>query len=187
MYSVYYQIRCLIIANTKEEIGKKVNSITVSQSVLKNNNTNIYIVKTNNSRRSHYDIRRNAIRLDDRDYDSNNISSISNSISLAVNAVVINKENRFTYLLANYINKISIVSCVICIYLGDMVFLVFSMIFFIVCLIFKYVKLKKEIEILNNDIDIIKKEYKINDKDIEKLYNYSVIILYNGLSFNLLK
>ena len=41
-------------------------------------------------------------------------------------------------------------------------------------------------DILNKEIDNIKKEYKIRYTDIEKLYNYVSIILYNELSFNLL-
>lgn len=186
IYSIIYQTRCLLIYQDKELLDKKNNSITISQFLLKMNKTNIYLVKTNNSRRSHYDIKRNAIRLDDRDYDSNNISSISNSLSLAINAICINKGNRFYYLLAKYVNKISIILCIICIYLYDIVFLTFSMIIFIICLIFKYNKLKKEMDILNKEIDNIKKEYKLSDKDIEKLYNYVSIILYNELSFNLL-
>ena len=188
IYSVYYQTRCLIIKINNDVINsKKANSITIAQSVLKNNNTNIYLVKTNNSRRSHYDIKRNAIRLDDRDYDSNYISCISNSIALAINAVITNKGNRFIFLLFYYISKISIVLCLICIYLYDLVFLTFSMIFLLGTMIFKYINLKKEIEILNIEIDNIKKEYKINDEDIIKVYNSTATILYNELSFNLLK
>ena len=186
IYSIIYQFRCLLIYNNKRILNKKINSITISQLLLKNNNTNIYLVKTNNSRRSHYDIKRNAIRLDDRDYDSNNISSISNSIALSINAICINKENRFYYLLVKYINKISIILCVICIYLHDIVFLTFSITIFLICLIFKYNKLNNEMNILNKEIDNIKKEYKINEKDIKELYNYISIILYNELSFNLL-
>ena len=186
IYSIIYQFRCLLIYNNKRILNKKINSITISQLLLKNNNTNIYLVKTNNSRRSHYDIKRNAIRLDDRDYDSNNISSISNSIALSINAICINKGNRFYYLLVKYINKISIILCVICIYLHDIVFLTFSMTLFLICLIFKYNKLNNEMNILNKEIDNIKKEYKINEKDIKELYNYISIILYNELSFNLL-
>ena len=186
IYSIIYQFRCLLIYNNKRILNKKINSITISQLLLKNNNTNIYLVKTNNSRRSHYDIKRNAIRLDDRDYDSNNISSISNSIALSINAICINKGNRFYYLLVKYINKISIILCVICIYLHDIVFLTFSMTLFLICLIFKYNKLNNEMNILNKEIDNMKKEYKINEKDIKELYNYISIILYNELSFNLL-
>ena len=186
IYSIIYQFRCLFIYNNKRILNKKINSITISQLLLKNNNTNIYLVKTNNSRRSHYDIKRNAIRLDDRDYDSNNISSISNSIALSINAICINKGNRFYYLLVKYINKISIILCVICIYLHDIVFLTFSMTLFLICLIFKYNKLNNEMNILNKEIDNIKKEYKISEKDIKELYNYISIILYNELSFNLL-
>ena len=137
IYSIIYQTRCLLIYQDKELLDKKNNYITISQFLLKMNKTNIYLVKTNNSRRSHYDIKRNAIRLDDRDYDSNNISSISNSLSLAINAICINKGNRFYYLLAKYVNKISIILCIICIYLYDIVFLTFSMIIFIICLTFK--------------------------------------------------
>ena len=188
VYSLYYQFRYLLILNNKEEVNsKKTNSITIAQSILKNNKTNIYLVKTNNNRRSHYDIKRNAIRLDDRDYDSNTVSSIANSMALAIDAVVTNSGNRFIFLLVKYINKIAVLLCCICIYLLDGVFLTFGMIFLLACLVFKYINLKKSIDIINNDIDIIKKEYKINDKDIEKIYSYTVIILYNNLSFNLLK
>ena len=187
LYSVIYQIRCFIIRQKKDELGKKVNSIIVGQYVLKNNNTNIYLVKTNNNKRSHYDVKRNAIRLDDIDYDSNTFFSVANSIALAINAVSINKGNRFYFLLANYINKIAIVICIVCIYLHDLTFLMLGMIFFLGCLFFKYNNLKKEMDILNTEIDNIKKEYKINDKDIEKIYNYTSVILYNELSFNIFK
>ncbi len=189
LYSLFYQVYIFIleIKNNKHSLNK-TTSLTIIQNELKRSNVNIYTVKSSNNKRSYFDIRRNTIKLDDRDYDSNSLTSISRSFHMALDAIVINKTNSRVYsLLYKYLNKLFVLLFLVGIYFNAIDVMTVSLLGIIGILVFKFIEYVKKLNILNEDIDKIKKENKLSDIDTSKLYKMIVMYLYNDLSFNFFK
>lgn len=188
LYSIIYQVLSIIMLSKcrKIKMDNKITGLQVAQSLLKNNNINIYVVKT--EKRSHYDPKRNVIRLDNDDYNNNSLGAVINSIYLALNAININNyKNRFMFILAGYGYTISSAVCLLGLLFRDIDAMAIGLVFMIIILIFKYQQSSKEVDIYNDSIDKIKKEYKLKDEDIEIISKKARLLINNELSINMFK
>ena len=188
LYSIIYQVLSITMLSKcrKIKMDNKITGLQVAQSLLKNNNINIYVVKT--EKRSHYDPKRNVIRLDNDDYNNNSLGAVINSIYLALSAININNyKNRFMFILAGYGYTISSAVCLLGLLFRDINVMAIGLIFMIIILIFKYQQSSKEVDIYNDSIDKIKKEYKLKDEDIEIISKKARLLINNELSINMFK
>lgn len=192
IYSLVYQIRVFLIYKQDKKIKlKDASGLYVAKDVLnKHDLGTLYTTKIKGKYSDHYDIERNVIRLSEEIYDESNLSSLSISFYQAIKAITFNnlkkrKEEKIKFLIMDYVNKISFVVFIIGAASKALDVMTLSLLLLITVIIIKYTYIGKESDMIEKNIDYVKKEYKIKNNNINKLEKNINTLLYNELSLHI--
>lgn len=192
IYSVIYQTRVILKykANKKIEL-KDASGLFVAKDILnKNDYGTLYVTKINGKYNDHYDIERNVIRLSEEVYDESNIGSLVVGFYESINAIYYNKnkkrkEDKIKRLILDWSNKISFLLFILGVSSKAFDVMSLSLVIMIVVIVIKYNIVTKKSELLEENINYLKKEYKLKQKDIVIIENSINILLFNELSLHL--
>lgn len=192
LYSLIYQIRVVLKYNSNKKITlKDASGLFVAKDILnKNDYGTLYVTKVNGKYNDHYDIERNVIRLSEEVYDESNMGSLVVGLYQALNAIFYNKkkkrkEDKIKRLVLDWSNKISFVLFVLGVSSKAFDVMSLSLLVMFIIIVIKYNILTKKIELIEENINYLKKEYKLKQKDIELIENNIKLLLFNELSLHI--
>lgn len=192
IYSLFYQLRVVITYNKNKKITFKDGSgLFVSKDILnKNDLDTLYVTKINGKYNDHYDIERNVIRLSEEVYDKSNLSSMAISFYHSLTAIYYNKrktkkEDKMKALIIDWANKVAFVLFILGAASKAIDVMTLSLIVMGVVIVIKYNNINNKIELLEDNINYLKKEYKLKKDNLVKLENNIKLLMYNELSLHI--
>lgn len=193
LYSLFYQIKSILLYKKyKKKDLKNASGLFISKDLLNNNNLGtLYVTKVADRYNDHYDIERNVIRLSDDVYEQENLSSCCIGLYEAIKAIMFNKlknrkEEKIKHLIMDYANKISFILFIIAAASKAIDVMTLCIIVLIVIIIIKYSYINKKIDIYNENINYIKKEYKLKKEEVSEIEKFLKTLIYNDLSLHIL-
>ena len=192
MYSLIYQIRVIIKYNANKKINlNDASGLFVAKDILnKNDYGTLYVTKINGKYNDHYDIERNVIRLSEEVYEESNMGSLTIGFYVAINAIFYSKnkkrkEDKVKRLILDWANKVSFVLFILGVSSKAFDVMSLSLLVMIVVIIVKYNTINKKSELVEENINYLKKEYKIKQKDIEIIESTINLLLLNEISLHI--
>jgi len=194
IYSLFYQIREAILyyQNQKKKTSPDTSGLDVAKDLLKNGKLNtLYVTKLNQSYKDHYDIRRNVIRLSKDVYGEANLNSIAVASFQVTKAIYINdinnrKKSLLLEQLTDYINKVCFVLFILATTMQDLSLMLLSLGMLLAVIIYKVSQFNTKIDIINKNINYIKKNYSLREQEIDLIEKQSKVMLLNYLSLHLI-
>lgn len=192
IYSLIYQIK--VVINYKKNSKKKLKDATglfVAKDLLNQNNLGtLYVTKINGKYNDHYDIERNVIRLSEEIYEESNMASLVTGYYQAITALFYNKnkarkEAKIKRLVIDWANKIAFFLFLLGVSSKALDVMSLSLIVMAIVIIFRYNYITKKSELISENINYLKKEYKLKKDDVEIIKKSLNTILYNELSFHI--
>ena len=192
MYSLIYQIRVIIKYNTNKKINlNDASGLFVAKDILnKNDYGTLYVTKIKGKYNDHYDIERNVIRLSEEVYEESNMGSLTIGFYEAINAIFYSKnkkrkEDKVKRLILDWANKVSFVLFILGVSSKAFDVMSLSLLVMIVVIIVKYNTINKKGELVEENINYLKKEYKLKQKDIEIIESTINLLLLNEISLHI--
>lgn len=192
VYSIIYQTRVIVGYNkNKKIILKDASGLYVSKDILnKNNLGTLYVTKIDGKHNDHYDVERNVIRLSKEVYDESNLASLAVSFNQSIKALVYSKnkkrkEEKIKCMILDYSNKISFFLFLLGVSSKAIDLMTLALIIMIIDIVVKYYNLNQKQEVLSNNINYLKKIYKLSKSNAEKLEKYMNVLLLNELSLKI--
>ena len=192
MYSLIYQIRVIIKYNTNKKINlNDASGLFVAKDILnKNDYGTLYVTKINGKYNDHYDIERNVIRLSEEVYEESNMGSLTIGFYEVINAIFYSKnkkrkEDKVKRLILDWANKVSFVLFILGVSSKAFDVMSLSLLVMIVVIIVKYNTINKKSELVEENINYLKKEYKLKQKDIEIIESTINLLLLNEISLHI--
>ena len=175
LYSLFYQLYCLLLYEKNKKIDiEDASGLFVSKDVLnKNDLASLYVTEMRGKHNDHYDIARNVIRLSKEVYDSCNLASMSIALNQVTKAIVFSKSDRskekVKALILDWSNKIFFILFIIAAYSKALDLMSLSLVVMFVIIFIKYNDIVKRAKVLEDNINYVKKEYKLNQHECELL------------------
>lgn len=192
IYSLIYQIK--VVINYKKNSRKKLKDATglfVAKDLLNQNNLGtLYVTKINGKYNDHYDIERNVIRLSEEIYEESNMASLVTGYYQAITALFYNnnkdrKKAKIKRLVIDWANKIAFFLFLLGVSSKALDVMSLSLIVMAIVIIFRYNYITKKSELISENINYLKKEYKLKKDDVEIIEKSLNTILYNELSLHI--
>ncbi|MBE6151514.1 MAG: hypothetical protein E7162_06880 [Firmicutes bacterium] len=193
IYSIITQLKVIINYKKNKKIKIKDGSgLFVSKEILtKNNLATLYVTKVNNKYSDHYDIERNVIRLSKEVYNDEDLSSLTTSFYQVIKALAFQdnktrKENKLKFLSLDITNKIAFIFFMIAASSKDLGIMLLCLVLMIFVIITRYLYIDKYSKLIEENINYLKKEYKLKEIDIKQLEKTLNILLLNEISIHLI-
>ena len=193
IYSIITQLKVIINYKKNKKIKIKDGSgLFVSKEILtKNNLATLYVTKVNNKYSDHYDIERNVIRLSKEVYDDEDLASLTTSFYQVIKALAFQdnktrKENKLKFLSLDITNKIAFIFFMIAASSKDLGIMLLCLVLMIFVIITRYLYIDKYSKLIEENINYLKKEYKLKEIDIKQLEKTLNILLLNEISIHLI-
>ena len=191
LYSLFYQLYVITIYRLNKKIKiKDTTGLYVAKDILnKNNLGSLYVTKISGKYNDHYDIERNVIRLSEEVYEKDTLASVSVGFYEAIKAIATDKDKRkeekIRITILDWLNKIFFILFILGASSKALDVMTLSLIVMAVVLIMRYNNILKKSEYIEENINYIKKEYKLKKNVVNKLKKNIHILLYNELSLHI--
>ena len=191
LYSLFYQLYVITIYRLNKKIKiKDATGLYVAKDILnKNNLGSLYVTKISGKYNDHYDIERNVIRLSEEVYEKDTLASVSVGFYEAIKAIATDKDKRkeekIRITILDWLNKIFFILFILGASSKALDVMTLSLIVMAVVLIMRYNNILKKSEYIEENINYIKKEYKLKKNVVNKLKKNIHILLYNELSLHI--
>ena len=191
LYSLFYQLYVITIYRLNKKIKiKDATGLYIAKDILnKNNLGSLYVTKISGKYNDHYDIERNVIRLSEEVYEKDTLASVSVGFYEAIKAIATDKDKRkeekIRITILDWLNKIFFILFILGASSKALDVMTLSLIVMAVVLIMRYNNILKKSEYIEENINYIKKEYKLKKDVVNKLKKNIHILLYNELSLHI--